>query len=90
MKITPLADRVLLKMEVAEKKTASGLYIPDTANQEKTQIALVVAIGDDAEKIKVKVGDKVIYDKYAGNHIKIEGLEHIIVEMKDVVAILGE
>ncbi|NIZ47231.1 co-chaperone GroES [Entomospira nematocerorum] len=90
MKITPLADRVLLKMEVAEKKTASGLFIPDTATQEKTQVGHVIAIGDDKEKIKVNPGDKVIYDKYAGNQIKIDGIEHMIVDMKDIVAIIQE
>lgn len=89
MKITPLADRVLLKMEVAEKKTASGLYIPDNATQEKTQFGLVVAVGNDSEKIKVKAGDKVVYDRYAGNQIKIEGVEHIIVDMKDIVAVIN-
>jgi chaperonin GroES len=88
MKITPLADRVLLKVEVAEKKTASGLFIPDTATQAKTQIGLVVAVGDDKEKIKVAPGNKVMYDKYAGNDIKIEGVDHIIVDMKDVIAIV--
>lgn len=89
MKITPLADRVLLKMEVAEKKTASGLYIPDNATQEKTQFGLVVSVGNDSEKIKVKAGDKVVYDRYAGNQIKIEGVEHIIVDMKDIVAVIN-
>ncbi|NIZ19727.1 co-chaperone GroES [Entomospira culicis] len=89
MNITPLADRVLLKMEVAEKKTASGLFIPDSATQEKTHVAQVVAIGDDHEKIKVKVGDKVIYDKYAANQFKLDGVEYIIVQMKDVIATLN-
>lgn len=90
MKITPLADRVLLKIEVAEKKTASGLFIPDTATQEKTHIGLVIAVGDDKEKITVSVGNKVLYDKYAGNQLKIDGVEHIIVDTKDVVAIISE
>ena len=87
MTIKPLQDRVLIKVEVAETKTASGLYIPDTA-QEKTQTGTVVAIGDDTEMIKVKVGDKVMYDKYAGTSIKIDGEEHLIVKSPDLVAIV--
>lgn len=69
MKIRPLADRVLVKMEEVQEKTASGIFIPQTA-QEKTQIATVVAVGDDTEAIKVKVGDKVMHDKYAGTSVK--------------------
>jgi chaperonin GroES len=88
MTVKPLADRVLVKIEVAEKKTAGGLYIPDTA-QEKTQIGNVVAVGDDNEKIKVKVGDKVMYDKYAGSSIKIDGAEHLILKADDLIAVLN-
>ena len=87
MKVKPLQDRILLKPELAESKTASGIIIPDTA-QEKTQKAVVVAIGDDKEKIKVSGGEKVIYDKYAGNQIKIEGVEHLIVKAADVIAVI--
>jgi len=87
MKIKPLQDRILLKPEVAESKTASGIIIPDTA-QEKTQKAVVVAVGDDKEKIKVAVGDRVIYDKYAGNQIKLDGVEHLIVKAADVIAVI--
>ena len=61
MKVTPLGDRVLVKVEDADQQTAGGIYIPDTA-QEKTQNGVVVAIGDD-EEIKVKVKDKIVYDK---------------------------
>lgn len=87
MKIKPLADRVLIKMEEAETKTASGLFIPQTA-QEKTQQGVVVTIGDDTETITVKVGDKVIYDKYAGTPIKMDGDEHLILQMQDIIAII--
>jgi len=87
MKIQPLADRVLIKIELAEKKTASGLFIPDTA-QEKTQVGLVVAVGDDKEAIKVAVGQRVMYNKYAGSSIKIDGEDHLIVEVKDLMAII--
>lgn len=87
MKIKPLADRVLLKIEEAETKTASGLFIPQTA-QEKTQQGTVVAIGDDTDVITVKVGDKVMYDKYAGTPIKVDGVEHLILQMQDLIAVV--
>ncbi|MFQ3620866.1 MAG: co-chaperone GroES [Spirochaetales bacterium] len=87
MKLQPLGDRVLLKVEEGEQKTASGLYIPQTA-QEKTQIGKVIAVGDDKEAIKVKVNDRVMYDKYAGTSVKIEGEDYLIVKMQDILAII--
>ena len=87
MKIQPLGDRVLLKTEKEEEKTKSGLFIPETA-QEKTQTGVVVAIGDDKDVIKVKAGDKVMYDKYAGTNIKIDGVDHLVVKMDDIIAIV--
>lgn len=87
MKVIPLADRVLVKTEKTESKTASGIIIPDTA-QEKTQIAVVIAVGDDKEKIKVKDGDRIMYDKYAGTNIKIEGEDHLILKAGDIIAII--
>jgi chaperonin GroES len=87
MKIKPLADRVLIKTEEAETKTSSGLYIPQTA-QEKTQIGEVVAIGDDEDMITVKVGQKVMYDKYAGEKVKVDGVEHLIIRMADLIAVV--
>ncbi|MDR1353381.1 MAG: co-chaperone GroES [Treponema sp.] len=87
MKITPLADRVMVKLEKNEAKTAGGIIIPDTA-QEKTQTGSVVAVGDDTEVIKVKAGQKVMYDKYAGTQIKIDGEEHLILKMQDIIAVI--
>ncbi|MBO7486693.1 MAG: co-chaperone GroES [Spirochaetaceae bacterium] len=87
MKVKPLADRVLVKTEKTESKTAGGIIIPDTA-QEKTQIAVVVAVGDDKEKIKVKPGERVMYDKYAGTQVKIDGEEHLILKAADVIAVI--
>jgi chaperonin GroES len=87
MKVKPLADRFLVKMEKTEAKTAGGIIIPDTA-QEKTQLAVVVAIGDDKEVIKVKAGQKVMYDKYAGTQIKIKEEEHLILKMSDIIAVV--
>lgn len=87
MKVQPLDDRILIKPVDAAEKTAGGIYIPQTA-QEKTQEAVVVAIGD-SDKIKVKVKDRVIHDKYAGSNIKIGDIEHIIIKTEDILAIIS-
>jgi len=87
MKVKPLADRVLVKLNKTEAKTAGGIIIPDTA-QEKTQEGVVVEVGDDKEKITVKNGQRVMYDKYAGTQIKIDGVEHLILKIADVIAIV--
>lgn len=87
MKIKPIGDRILAKVQTAESKTAGGLFIPDTA-QEKTQEAIVLAVGDDTEKIKVKKDDRIIYDKYAGTTIKVDGEEQLILKMQDIIAII--
>ncbi len=87
MKIKPLGNRVLVKPDAVETKTAGGIIIPDTA-QEKTQRGVVIAIGDDTEKIKVSVGQKVIHDKYAGTQIQIDGTDHLILKSDDLVAIV--
>lgn len=89
MKIKPLADRILVKNDKAETKTASGLIIPEAA-QEKTQTATVIEVGPgtDDVKITVKKGDKIMYDKYAGTQIKIDGEDHLILKMNDVIAVI--
>ena len=89
MTVKPLADRVLLKAEKAESKTASGIIIPDAA-QEKTQTATVEAVGPGTEKdpITVKKGDRVMYDKYSGTQVKIDGEEYLICKMSDIIAVL--
>lgn len=86
MAIKPLDDRVLLKVLLSEEKSAGGIIIPATA-QEKTQEGTVVAIGQ-SEDINVKVNDRVIYDKYAGTQIKIDGEDHLIVKHDDIIAIV--
>jgi len=86
MKIIPLNDRVLVRSAVAEEKTASGLFIPQTS-QEKTQIAEVIAVGSD-ESIKVKAGQKVLHDKYAGTQVKADGVDYLILSMGDILAIV--
>jgi chaperonin GroES len=87
MKVKPLADRVIVRLEKSETKSAGGIIIPDTA-QEKTQSGVVVAVGDDKEVIKVSPGQKILYDKYAGTQIKIDGDEHLILKMQDILAII--
>ena len=91
MKIKPLADRVLVKNEKAESKTASGIIIPEAA-QEKTQTAKVVAVGPGTEedKITVKVGERIMYDKYAGTQITINNEDHLILKMSDIIAVIED
>jgi len=87
MKVKPLSDRVLIKTELMEEKTAGGLFIPQTA-QEKTQTGIVKEIGDDKEMITVKVGQKVMYDKYAGTAVTVDGEEYLLLRIADVLAII--
>ncbi len=86
MKIRPLYDRILVKILPPEEKTKGGLFLPQTA-QEKTQEGLVEAIGD-SDQIKVKVGDKVIYDKYAGTTLKIDEQDYLILRNNDILAVV--
>lgn len=87
--IKPLADRVIIQPAEAEEKTASGIIIPDTA-KEKPQKGSVVAVGDGKkdEPITVKVGDNVLYGKYAGTEITIDGKEYLIMRESDIFAIV--
>lgn len=87
--IRPLADRVLIEPKEAETKTASGLYIPDTA-KEKPQQGVVIAAGPGKkdEPMEVKVGDQVIYGKYAGTEVTVEDKKYLIVKQSDILAIL--
>ena len=86
MKVRPLGERVLVKMEKVEEKTAGGIFIPQTS-QEKTQIAVVEAVGDDVKT--VKVGEKILHDKYRGTSVKIDGDEYLILDIKDVLAVIA-
>lgn len=89
VKIRPLADRVLVEPLAAETKTASGIIIPDTA-QEKPQRGKVVAVGAGKkdEPMTVAVGDEVLYGKYAGTELKFEGNDYLIMRESDILAIL--
>jgi len=89
LKIQPLSDRVLLEPQEAETKTASGLYIPDSA-KEKPQQGKVVAVGKGKKdhNMTVKVGDIVLYGKYSGSELKYEGNDYLIMREEDILAII--
>ncbi|MDR3091522.1 MAG: co-chaperone GroES [Clostridiales bacterium] len=93
MKLRPLADRVVIKQLEAEEKTKSGIVLPNSA-KEKPQEAEVVAVGpgtivDGKEvKIEVAVGDKIIYSKYAGTEVKLDGEEYVIIKQNDILAVV--
>ena len=95
MKLVPLGDKVVLKQLVAEETTKSGIVLPGQA-KEKPQQAEVIAVGpggviDGKEVVmQVKVGDRVIYSKYKGTEVKLEDEEFIIVEQKDIVAVVED
>ena len=81
----PLADRVLVEPATAEEKTASGIIIPDTA-KEKPQKGKIIAVGNGTKenKITVKVGDQVLYGKYSGTELNINGVDYIIMKESDI------
>ena len=93
MKLVPLGDKIVLKQLEAEETTKSGIVLPGQA-QEKPQQAEVIAVGPGGVvegkevKMEVKVGNKVIYSKYAGTEVKLDGEEYIIVKQNDILAIV--
>ena len=89
LNIKPLSDRVLIEPIAAETKTASGIYIPDTA-KEKPQKGTVVAVGNGTKEhnMTVKIGDSVLYGKYAGTELKLEGKDYLIMKESDIYAII--
>lgn len=89
MKIKPLSDRVLIQPNPAMEKTAGGLFIPETA-KEKPLAGKVVAVGPGTSEVKmeVKVGDEVLYGKYAGTEINVEETDYIIMRQSDILAII--
>lgn len=90
MNIKPLADRVLVVPAPAEEKTIGGIIIPDTA-KEKPLKGEVVAVGNGTkeEEMAVKVGDTVLYGKYAGTELELEGNKYLIMRQSDILAVLG-
>ncbi len=95
MKIRPLNDRVLVSRLEEEQKTSGGIIIPETA-KEKPQEGKVIAVGpgkvdEDGKRIgmDVKVGDRILFGKYSGNEVKIDGVEHLIMREEDILAVLS-
>ena len=95
LKLKPLADRIIVEPIEQEEMTASGIYVPETA-KEKPQEATVVAVGpgrllDNGERapMEVKVGDQVIFAKYAGSEVKLEDTRYLILGEKDILAVLA-
>ena len=96
MKVKPLQDRVLIKRVEEEAKTKGGIIIPDTA-KEKPQEGIVVSVGpgkvtDAGARVapEVKAGDKILFGKYSGTEIKIEGVEHLILREDDILAVIDK
>jgi chaperonin GroES len=94
MKIRPLNDRVLVLRVEEEQKTSGGIIIPETA-KEKPQEGKVIAVGpgkvdEEGRRVgmDVKVGDRILFGKYSGNEIKVEGVEHLIMREEDILAVL--
>ena len=92
--LKPLGDRVVIRVLEQEEKTASGIFLPDTAKEKPSQ-GEVVAVGpgkvqDDGKRaaLDVKVGDKIIFSKYAGTEVKFEGTKYLIVSERDILAII--
>ncbi len=92
--LRPLADRVVIKPRKAEEKTKGGIILPDTANKDKPLIGKVVAVGsgkllEDGKRapMEVKVGDEVVYSKYAGTEVKIDEEEYLIMREDDILAV---
>ena len=95
MNLSPLADRVIIKPSEAEEKTKGGIILPDTAKEKPIEGTVVAAgpgkVTDDGKTVKmgVKVGDKVLYGKYSGTEITVEGEEYLIMRESDIFAIVG-
>lgn len=90
MNIKPLSDRVLVRPAEAEQKTASGIIIPDTAKEKPLQ-GEVIAVGHGTkdEEMVLKTGDRVLYGKYAGTEIQLDGEKYLIMKQSDVFAVIG-
>lgn len=93
--LKPLADHVVVEIVTKEEKTASGIYLPDTASKEKPQTGKVVAVGagkvtDNGTRVapEVKTGDEVVFAKYSGTEVKLDGKEYLILSERDILAVV--
>ena len=97
LRMQPLADRVVVKPHDTEERSRGGIYLPDTAAKEKPQEGTVVAVGpgklhDDGQRrpIGVKVGDTVLFAKYAGSEVKLDDVDYLILAEKDILAVIND
>jgi len=87
MKIKPIGERVLIKPKIEEEKTKGGIYIPDTAKENKKEgVVLEVGTGKDDKPLPLKKGDKILYGGYSSDEFEIDGEKYVILEFKDVLA----
>lgn len=87
--VRPLGENVLIQPERSEQKTAAGIFLPETAKEERSQFGKVTAVGD-SEKIKVKKGDQVIFRLYGGEEIEVLGEKYLLTSYKDILAVISE
>ena len=86
--VSPIGENVLIRPDKAEEKTSAGIYLPDAASeQNRQQIGEIIGIGDD-DKIKVRIGNKVIFRKFVGEAIEIEGEEYLVTNYKEILAVI--
>lgn len=86
--VRPLGENILVRLEKPEHKTDAGIYLPDTAKENRSQFGLVAAIGE-SDKIKVKTGEKVIFRLYGGEEVTIEGEKYLLTNYKDILAVVN-
>ena len=89
MKLKPIGDKLVIEMVEVEEKTSSGIVLPTSA-KEAPSVAKVLAIGDEILKDLIKVGDKIIFSKYAGTEVKLDKKEYIVVKIADVLAVVED
>lgn len=95
MKLRPLHDRLIVKAATKEEKTASGIILPDTSDKERPEQGEVIAIGPgklldngSRQEMSVKVGDKVVFKKYAPDEVKVDGMEYLVLAESDIMAVI--
>lgn len=86
--VKPLGENILIHPEKPEQKTSAGIYLPETASLERSQVGKVMGVGE-SDKIKVKTGQKVIFRRYGGEEVKVDGEEYLITNYKDVLAVIS-
>lgn len=86
--VRPLGENILIHPEKAEQRTKAGIYLPETAKEERSQVGKVIAIGE-SDKIQVKAGQKVLFRRFGGEEISIDGEEYLIADRKDILAVIA-